>query len=158
MIIIIHPKVILGSIFLAPIRFLLMLLLFWIGSTLARFYIYLLSHIDRNDEPERYHWWRLIFKHQVMFIFRTICFVCGFFSVSVEQRGRLFFLFLPGYSHHYLSNPPGDPSKEKDAPIIVFAPHTSLFDVLAGMLFDAPSSVAKADIVEIPFFGSTGFR
>lgn len=48
----------------------------------------------------------------------------------------------------------GDPEKEKDAPIYVFAPHTSLFDILAGVAFDAPSSVAKADIIDIPLFGS----
>jgi len=48
----------------------------------------------------------------------------------------------------------GDIEKEADAPIYIFAPHTSLFDILAGVTFNAPSSVAKADIIDIPLFGS----
>lgn len=65
---------------------------------------------------------------------RTIFYICGFYKLSVVQKG--------------------DIEKEKDAPIYIFAPHTSLFDVLAGIAFNAPSSVAKADIVDIPLFGS----
>lgn len=61
-------------------------------------------------------------------------FICGFYKITIVQKG--------------------DPKKEDDAPIYVFAPHTSLFDVLAGIAFDAPSSVAKADILDIPLFGS----
>ena len=64
----------------------------------------------------------------------TIFFVCGFYKTTIIQKG--------------------DPAQEDDAPIYVFAPHTSLFDVAAGLAFNAPSSVAKADIVDIPFFGN----
>lgn len=68
---------------------------------------------------------------------RTIFYICGFYKLTIVQKGDL--------------------KQEKDAPIYIFAPHTSLFDVLAGVAFNAPSSVAKADIVDIPFFGSMSF-
>ena len=62
-------------------------------------------------------------------------FISGFYKVTLIQKG--------------------DIEKEKDAPIYIFAPHTSLFDILGGLTFNAPSSVAKADIVDIPLFGGT---
>lgn len=86
---------------------------------------------------DNYHYWRIKFKNFVRYIFRAILFCCGFYKVNIIQIG--------------------DIEKEKDAPIYVFAPHTSLFDILAGVALGAPSSVAKADIVNIPLFGSKHF-
>ncbi|XP_017493384.1 PREDICTED: lysophosphatidylcholine acyltransferase 1-like, partial [Rhagoletis zephyria] len=75
-----------------------------------------------------------ICKTHLVVLLRTIFYVCGFYKLTIVQKG--------------------DIEKEKDAPIYIFAPHTSLFDVLAGVAFNAPSSVAKADIIDIPLFGN----
>ncbi|KAJ6223309.1 hypothetical protein RDWZM_001854 [Blomia tropicalis] len=129
-----YLSIILGTIFLFPIRLIATILLFIITSLLARLYTYILSFYDCKKDPETYHRWRVMFKTHLVFLLRTIFFICGFYKVNVIQKG--------------------DIEKERDAPIYVYAPHTSLFDILAGLAFNAPASVAKADIIDIPLFGN----
>ncbi|KPM08325.1 lysophosphatidylcholine acyltransferase 1-like protein, partial [Sarcoptes scabiei] len=123
-----------GLIFLVPIRIILIISLFLVASSLAKFFIFILRFIDKENDPERYHRWRIIFKKINGIVFRTILFVCGFYRVTIRHKG--------------------DPNEEEKSPIYVMAPHTSFFDILAGVVCDIPSSVAKADILDIPLFGS----
>ncbi len=36
----------------------------------------------------------------------------------------------------------------------MIAPHTSPFDIICGLVLNAPSVVSRHDAVDIPFFGS----
>ncbi|OTF76027.1 lysophosphatidylcholine acyltransferase 1-like protein [Euroglyphus maynei] len=128
------PLIIIGSILLAPIRIIIVITLFLIASFLSKLCNQWLARIDRDSEPDLYHEWRIRFKNIIRHLFRAILFVVGFYRVTIIQKG--------------------DINKEKDAPIYIMAPHTSLFDILAGVALQSPSSVAKADIVNIPLFGN----
>ncbi|CAG2182955.1 unnamed protein product, partial [Oppiella nova] len=46
------------------------------------------------------------------------------------------------------------PDAEKEARVLVVAPHTSPFDVLSGIALKIPSPVARHDAVDIPLFGN----
>ncbi len=48
----------------------------------------------------------------------------------------------------------GGPNDEKEARIVVIAPHTSPFDIICGIALNVPSVVSRHDAVDIPFFGS----
>nr|XP_027196250.1 lysophosphatidylcholine acyltransferase 1-like isoform X2 [Dermatophagoides pteronyssinus] len=130
------PFIIIGSILLAPIRILIIITLFLISSTFSKLCNQWLSRIDRYTEPDLYHEWRIKFKNIVSYLFRSILFVAGFYRVTIIQKGD------------------DNIENEKQAPIYIMAPHTSLFDILAGVALQTPSSVAKADIVDIPLFGN----
>lgn len=45
------------------------------------------------------------------------------------------------------------PSKSRDAPVVVMAPHSTFFDAIAIVCLGAPSVVAKADTARLPFIG-----
>lgn len=123
-----------GTLILVPIRLISVILLFIIASSLSKLCIMWLNKIDKTKNPDEWQKWRITFKNIIIHLFRAILFVSGFYKITIVQKGDL--------------------SKEKDAPIYIFAPHTSLFDILAGVAFGAPSSVAKADIIDIPLFGN----
>lgn len=48
----------------------------------------------------------------------------------------------------------GTRASSKEAPIMVVAPHSSLFDPIAIVFLGPPSVVAKAETASTPLFGS----
>lgn len=91
-------QLILGSIFLAPIRFVVAFLGLCFCSALARFFLYVLTFIDREKEPEKFHWWRNIFKRIVMLFFRSSVFFCGFYDLRITQKGAVCVIIM---SHRF---------------------------------------------------------
>ena len=62
-----------------------------------------------------------------------------------------FFLF--GFGFNWIRTR-GAPAPTKEAPIIVVSPHSSMLDMFIISLYKVPTYLARADIRDIPLFGS----
>ena len=62
-------------------------------------------------------------------------------------------IFLFGFGFNWIRTR-GQPAPTKDAPILVVSPHSTLFDMFIISLYKVPTYVARADIRNIPLFGS----
>ena len=117
------------SVFLLPIRFLLLLLIHTISYVILRIALFKLNEENLLNEPIDSSW-RNFLKTVLAFLGRIIVRVCG---ISVTVKGQI--------------------SPKENAPIFVIAPHTSHIDgFIAGFWCNAPSLVLLDLYTELPFY------
>ncbi|CAG2117716.1 unnamed protein product [Medioppia subpectinata] len=127
-----YIQLIIGSIILVPIRVVLTLFLFLVASMIAKFANYLLDNwkLDKEDESK----WRSYLRVPCVMTFRAMFFCAGFHRMKIVDKGG--------------------PNADKEARVIVVAPHTSPFDVLSGIGLKIPAPVARHDSIDMPLFGN----
>ena len=80
----------------------------------------------------------------------TFTLIFRVFTIILIRIVNRCFLFFCGFHWiHYK----GRPADAKDAPIIIAAPHSSMFDVFAVGLYDIPTFVAREDMRNVFLFG-----
>ncbi|XP_054156900.1 lysophosphatidylcholine acyltransferase 1-like [Oppia nitens] len=126
-----YISIIIGTVLLLPIRIILILSLFMLASVMAKLVNVLLKQMNLSEDREDK--WRTYLRIPVVYTFRAVFFLAGFYRFKITDKGG--------------------PEAEKEAPIIVIAPHTSPFDVVCGLALGIPSVVARHDSVDIPLFG-----
>ena len=62
-------------------------------------------------------------------------------------------IILYGFGFNWIQTR-GQPAPTKEAPVLVVSPHSSILDVVIISLYEVPTCVARADIRNIPIFGS----
>ena len=62
-------------------------------------------------------------------------------------------IFLFGFGFNWIVTR-GQPAPTKEAPVMVVSPHSSLLDMFIISLYKVPTYVARADLRDIPVFGS----
>lgn len=62
-------------------------------------------------------------------------------------------LLYVGFGFHFVPVK-GQRAESREAPILVVAPHSSMFDALPIVVMGAPSIVAKGESQAVPFFAS----
>ena len=62
-------------------------------------------------------------------------------------------VFLFGFGFNWIRTR-GEPAPTKDAPVLVVSPHSTLLDMFIISLYKVPTYVARADLRNIPLFGS----
>lgn len=72
--------------------------------------------------------------------------------VQIAARRAMHGMFF--FGSFYRVKVTGQQATAKEAPILVVAPHSSLFDSISLVLFGPPSVVAKAETESLPFLGS----
>lgn len=98
---------------------------------------------------------------QTNIIIHKIFFVIRFFFVVNKNFPRILHDFVCKlvcriyfFFGFYSVRVKGNPSTSKEAPIMVVAPHSSMFDALPVAIMGAPSPVAKGELSSLTLFSS----
>ncbi|XP_076448987.1 lysophosphatidylcholine acyltransferase 2-like isoform X2 [Babylonia areolata] len=122
-------KIVVMSITLAPLRLLLailIILMVWPLAAIGNF----CTCAEDKEKPLR--GWKRGYSKVLRFFLRAVFFVCGFHWVKVQ----------------------GKSTTSKEAPIVVAAPHSSMFDALAVLLTcELGSGVSRDSNAKIPIIG-----
>ena len=62
-------------------------------------------------------------------------------------------IFLFGFGFNWIKTR-GQPAPTKEAPVLVVSPHSSMLDMFIISLYKVPTYVARANVRDIPIFGS----
>ncbi|KAK8789030.1 hypothetical protein V5799_021194, partial [Amblyomma americanum] len=122
-------KVALMSVIVVPVRIVLIiffLLLTWLGCYLGQLG---LSHKDRTEKPLT--GFRRDYLKPFLAFFLRLTFECG--GLTYSFKGKL--------------------ASQKEAPVLVVGPHSSLLDGVVVLLLGGLTPVAKAGSENVPIFG-----